>query len=382
MQIMRRALFAGVMTLLWLVSLAQPASAHTVSGVGATNWKTTIIWLRPAVPGLAARVIEDGSRLELTNHGPEVVVLGYDGEPYLRVGPHGVFENTFSPATYLNCSRKGCPVSPIANPQAPPRWKQISSGQTARWHDHRTHWMGNRPPPDVRRTPGQVHQRPPWTISLVQGDTRIALTGRLTWVPGQNPGPWLLLALALAVLAAALGVFGYWGVPLAVLVAVLTINDFYHAIGIAWSFGGGFWTKFGKFFSGSFYSTIGWVLGVLAIWLLVRRRVDGLYAAVFAGISAALFTGLLDITVLSRSQAPFDGLIGVDQLTVAVSLGLGVGIATAAFIALRRVPRDSDAGDEDLGDEDLGDEWPGDDGGPVPDEGAVHDGAAGFATGH
>jgi hypothetical protein len=77
---------------------------------------------------------------------------------------------------------------------------------------------------------------------------------------------------------------------------------------------------------------------------------------VFAGISAALFTGLLDITVLSRSQAPFNGLIGVDQLTVAVSLGLGVGVATAAFVALRRVPRDPDADGEELGDEWVGDE--------------------------
>ncbi len=356
MQVMRRAALVGVITLLWLVSLAQPASAHTVSGVGATNWKTSIIGFSPPVPGLSVKVIEDGSRLELTDHGPEVVILGYDGEPYLRVGPRGVFENTLSPATYLNCSRKGCPVSPIANAEAPPQWKQISSGQTARWHDHRTHWMGGQPPPDVQRAPGRVHQRPPWTVNLVQGDSHIALTGRLTWVPGQSPGPWLLLALGLAVVAAALGVFGYWGLPLAVLVAVLTVNDFYHAVGIAWSFSGGFWTKVGKLFSGSFYSTIGWVLGILAVWLLAKRRVDGLYAAVFAGISAALFTGLLDITVLSRSQAPFNGLIGVDQLTVAVSLGLGVGVATAAFVALRRVPRDTDADGEELGDEWVGDE--------------------------
>jgi hypothetical protein len=356
MQVMRRAALVGVITLLWLVSLAQPASAHTVSGVGATNWKTSIIGFSPPVPGLSVKVIEDGSRLELTDHGREVVILGYDGEPYLRVGPHGVFENTLSPATYLNCSRKGCPVSPIANAEAPPQWKQISSGQTARWHDHRTHWMGGQPPPDVQRAPGRVHQRPPWTVNLVQGDSHIALTGRLTWVPGQSPGPWLLLALGLAVVAAALGVFGYWGLPLAVLVAVLTVNDFYHAVGIAWSFSGGFWTKVGKLFSGSFYSTIGWVLGILAVWLLAKRRVDGLYAAVFAGISAALFTGLLDITVLSRSQAPFNGLIGVDQLTVAVSLGLGVGVATAAFVALRRVPRDTDADGEELGDEWVGDE--------------------------
>ena len=81
------------------------------------------------------------------------------------------------------------------------------------------------------------------------------------------------------------------------------------------------------------------MLGLLAVRLLIRQQVDGLYAAAFAGVSAALFTGLLDITVLSRSEAPFDGPIGVDRLTVAVSLGLGVGVAVGSILALRRAPR-------------------------------------------
>ncbi|HSS11692.1 MAG TPA: hypothetical protein VLL25_17530, partial [Acidimicrobiales bacterium] len=71
-----------VIALIWLVSLAPPASAHTVSGVGATNWRTTIVGISPPVPGLSGKVIETGSRLELTNHGPEVVIHGYEGEPY------------------------------------------------------------------------------------------------------------------------------------------------------------------------------------------------------------------------------------------------------------------------------------------------------------
>jgi len=319
--------------------MATPASAHTVSGVGATNWRTTLIGLNPAVPGISVRVVETGSRLELTNTGAELVVLGYEGEPYLRVGPQGVFENTLSPATYLNCRRTGCPVPANANPQAPPQWKKISDGHTVRWHDHRIHWMGGQPPPDVQQAPNQVHQRPPWTVTLQQGATTIAVTGHLTWVPGPSPIPWLLLAALLAAVAVAIGLTGAWGPPLAALVGIVTVNDLYHALGIAFSVSGSLSARMSRFFSGSFYSIIGWVLGLLAIRLLLRRRVDGLYAAAFAGVSAALFTGLLDISVLSHTEAPFNGSMTVDRITVAVSLGLGVGVAAASVLALRRVPR-------------------------------------------
>jgi hypothetical protein len=331
------------MALVWLVALAPPASAHTVSGVGATNWLTTLLAVSPQVPGLSVKVIESGSRLELTNHGPEVVVLGYEQEPYLRVGPEGVFDNVLSPATYLNCSRTGCPVPAEANGQAPPRWRRVSNSQTARWHDHRIHWMGAQLPPDVRRTPGRLHIRPPWTVTLKQGLTPITITGQLAWVPGSSPLPWVLLALALLVGAAVIGLAGQWGWPLAVLVGLLTVNDLYHALAIGFSVAGGFWTHMLRFFAGSFYSMIGWILGLLAVRMLLGRRIDGLYAAAFAGVSAALFTGLLDVAVLSRSQAPFAGPIVFDRVTVAVSLGLGVGVAVGSIIALRRIPSPSPA---------------------------------------
>jgi hypothetical protein len=343
---MRRTALTVVTALVWIVALATPASAHTVSGVGATNWRTALTSVTPPTPGLVVKVVELGSRLELTNHGPEVVVLGYNDEPYLRVGPQGVFRNALSPATYLNCSRQGCPVSPDANPQAPPQWQQISSAQTVRWHDHRIHWMGTQAPPVVRQAPGKVHQLAPWNVVLHQGTQVITVTGTLTWLPGPSALPWLGLAAGLLVLGLAIGALGLWGAPLALLTLLLTVNDAYHALGIGFSAAGGTGARFGRFFAGSFYSIVGWLLGLLAAWLLTRRRIDGLYAAAFAGISAALFGGLLDITVLSRSQAPFAASVGVDRFTVAVSLGLGLGVALGAIIALRREPPPFDDDDE------------------------------------
>lgn len=360
MEHVKRGAAVLIIALGWLIVLAQPASAHTVSGVGATNWSSNITSVSPKPAGLSVKLVEDGSRLEVSNTGPEITILGYEGEPYLRVGPQGVYENLESPATYLNCSRAGCAIPGGLNLTGAPNWKKISSGHIARYHDHRTHWMGSIPPPNVARAPNQFHVEASWTVTMMQGSTPIVVKGNYVWIPGSSPIPWILVAVALAAGGTALGLLGLWGVPLAAAVVALTINDIYHSIGIAAFWSGDFSYKLGKFFSGSYYSMVGWALGLIGAWLLLRRRVDGLYAAVFAGGSAALFTGLLDFTVLSRSQAPFTASITADRVTVAISLGLGLGVAIGALIAIRASRPQLDDDYDELGVDDEADTEAGD----------------------
>jgi len=91
------------------------------------------------VRGIAVEVKDLGTKLQLTNHtGHDLIVLGYDREPYLRVGPRGVFENTRSPATYLNRTLIATAPPPrSADATAPPQWKRIGGGPSVLWHDHR-----------------------------------------------------------------------------------------------------------------------------------------------------------------------------------------------------------------------------------------------------
>ena len=111
----RRILLSVVTALVVLAVDATPAAAHTVSGQGSTNFRTTVTGVRPPTPGLTVRSVELGSRLEVTWTGPEdLTILGYAGEPYLRVGPDGVYRNRRSPATYLNVSRNQTAVDPAA----------------------------------------------------------------------------------------------------------------------------------------------------------------------------------------------------------------------------------------------------------------------------
>src|SRR6202035_4435325 len=104
--------------------------------------------------------------------------------------------------------------------------KKLSGGHTARWHDHRIHWMGSQPPPIVRRAPSQRHAVfPTWTVELRRDTLPIVVTGTLTWVPGPNPWPWAAGALALALLTVAGAFSRAWAGALAAAVVVLITTD-------------------------------------------------------------------------------------------------------------------------------------------------------------
>jgi hypothetical protein len=340
---MRRTLATLPIAFVILVTLAAPATAHTVNGAGASNFQTVLQSVSPDVPGVRLRVIEAGSRLQLTNETNEdVVVEGYVDEPYLRVGPDGVFENELSPATYLNRNRSGDQQPPPeADPEAAPRWKKVSSGQTARWHDHRAHWMLDSDPPGVQRAPDRRQSvlDDGWTIEMRHGATTITAAGDLLWVPGPSPFPWFAIAAVLAAAAIAASLSRRWAGALAVLVGALIVTDLVHGIGIAGAAGGGLGTKIGALFASSgVFSPVAWIAGGAAIVLLLRGSADGLFLAIFAGLAVALFGGVADSAVLRRSQVPFLWDASVARVTVAASLGLGVGVMAGAALALRRVP--------------------------------------------
>jgi hypothetical protein len=345
---MRRTLATVVLTAAFLVAWAQPASAHNVAGVSATNYRTTFTGLVPPVPGLEMRVVEAGSRLELTNASTaEVVVLGYQREPYLRVGPQGVFENRRSPSTYVNRSRNGGTVPGTADPAAPPEWRKVSSGHVVRWHDHRAHHMGTTDPPTVRRAPGRHQILNEWKVEMQQGSVAIEAKGVLEWVPGPSPFPWLAVAL---VTLAVVALVARREPVLAALLALLLVIDVAHAIGVGFEAAGGLGDKLRAMAGGSVYSVPVWIVAAVAVRMLVRRRPDALLGALFAGILLALLGGLIDITDLSRSQVPFAGPVVVVRAMVALTIGLGFGIAAAAGLGLRALrPVAAPAGDTPAG---------------------------------
>ena len=120
----------------------------------ARGYTSTVKTVAPRLDGLTVQVLQGDDQLDLRNNtGRELVVEGYEDEPYLRFGADGgVFRNANSPATYLNEERYGgVDVPASASKTATPRWERVSRGNSYNWHDHRIHWMSTIDPPKVRR---------------------------------------------------------------------------------------------------------------------------------------------------------------------------------------------------------------------------------------
>ena len=132
--------------------------------------------------------------LQVRNTGrADVVVTGYDDEPYLRVGPDGVFENRNSPATHLNTDRFGKVAVPSdVAPDDAPDWRRLSDGDLWRWRDHRIHWMAPTPPPQVRDRPHVAQQVLAWAVPFQRGEQRLEVRGHAQVHATAGRVPWLL----------------------------------------------------------------------------------------------------------------------------------------------------------------------------------------------
>jgi hypothetical protein len=161
---------------------AGPASAHLRSGAVAVDYRATVA--SASTPAYTAQIYQSDHGLSLTvRPGHAVVLLGYLGEPVVRLDGAGEWINAASPtaATMRLIARREGVYTTTA------RWRLRRSRHTIMWHDAR-----------VRGLPAGV-DRGAWTVPLVVDGRREALRGDLRRYPDPSPWPWL------AVLAAWLG---------------------------------------------------------------------------------------------------------------------------------------------------------------------------------
>lgn len=339
-----RAVAVVVLCVGALVSLLSPhAEAHSAEGSASSNYRTTVVSIAPPSAPFRFRVIEAGSRLEVRHvRGSPIVVLGYDGEPYLRIGSDGVEQNLQSPSTYINRTRDRIDTVPDGVDGAnPPRWERVSSAPVARWHDHRAHWMGTERPDAVAAAPGRIQRIQDWETVIVQDDTRYVVRGTLDWMPGPSGTPKLVIAGligAVPVLAAlAVGRNRRRRRPVVVLVAAMLVGlvavDAVHLVGIVTGVEGP--GALGRFISIGYASIAAWILAAVAIALLIRRRADGLYLVTFAAGLIALVGGLADLGSLTASSVAFAFDPEIGRWTIALSLAVGVGVAVAGVLLTR-----------------------------------------------
>lgn len=315
---------------------AQPAAAHGDSSTTTpTNYRVQILSITPRVPGLDVRVVDLGEHLEVTNRTRRnVIVLGYDSEPYLRIGSDGVFEDTRSPAAYLNdqATPEDVRIPDRADPAAPPEWRRIGDGPTTRWHDHRAHWMANDDPPAVRRSRGSRHVVQNWTVALQRGSDTVTVTGDIVWVPGPSPWLWLAAAVALAAAVTLLSRTRFWRTVVATALALTAVSAGAYVVGEWDATTASAASKLGA----GIYALLGVLLaaGGLAMLTRVRHLYDAAPLVMFAGLVLFLTGGLAHLTTLWNSQIATTPPNTI-RAAVVVLLGAGAGLATAAALRLR-----------------------------------------------
>jgi hypothetical protein len=306
-----------------------PADAHVAAPVKATNDRTEVLRLEPAVAGVRVRLVDGMTRLELRAPGHRIVVVGYEGEPYLRVDERGVYENLRSPATYLNTSIKGAVPPAVADAKAAPKWRRIGDGPTVRWHDHALHV-----PPGMKLGLTRLSS---WERPITVDGRTVQIVGRITREPGRSRLPWLAIAVLIAI-GAVLMARRSWARTVLALLAIVIVADAARVAGLV-LYAPPWLVSRAKFlFDLSVLSIVGWGMAVSAAVLVRRkRRFEAASAAMLAGAALALAGGALEVGDLAAVVLRSSLSDALARVVVAVELGGGAGVAIASLLELRRV---------------------------------------------
>lgn len=311
---------------------AAPAHAHGLGGEEPTNVRTRLVAVEPPAAGVEVDLVGLGRSVELrVARGHEVVVLGYEGEPYLWVTPDGVLRNARSPATYQNrtlSAPAGVPARYDAS--APPEWERIADGTTVRWHDHRAHYMGTGAFAGVRT----------FTIPMRVDGRDVSVRGEMRWVEPPPWWPWPLLAAALA-LAVVLVARASYRVGAVLALTALVAGEAVHVAGSWQAAGASLPARAGS----QALSVAAVALGAFALARVRRGGAETVAPwALVAAVALVVTGGLGDVAAWYRSQLPSDLAPGLVRVLVAVAFGAGAGLIVASAPRVAPVAGAADAG--------------------------------------
>jgi hypothetical protein len=176
---MVRALLPCLLVL-GLLGQPAPASAHLRSGTVAVDYRASVT--DSVTAAYSAQIFQSDRALGLTGkRGHIATLIGYLGEPVLRLDTAGLWINLASPtAGALGLVKR---ADRIAAPI--PRWRLQRGQHSVVWHDARTQGL----------PPGVSHGS--WTVPLIVDGRRSRLHGELWHFPAPSPWPWLGMLAAL-----------------------------------------------------------------------------------------------------------------------------------------------------------------------------------------
>ena len=326
---------AVVLAVVGLVLGAGPAAADAAK---PGKWSSEVTSVEPDPDWLTVETAGGDAFLSVeVDEGHELIVLGYEGEPYLRFNPDGTVEqNHQSPATYINTDRYGTnelapdDLQGAAVAELEPEWQQVATGGSYAWHDHRTHFMGGDVPAG-----GTID----WEVPMVADGEDVTVAGVMTYEGSSSPVLWYAIALVALVGLALLGPTLPDRAPAALVTIVAALATWVAYAGYASQPSGT-----GASIVPTVVSAIALVLALLAV-AIDRLRAVGLLAS---GVFLAAW-GAFRLAVLSNPVLPTDVPFALERLTTALALGVGVGAVVVAFrsgaLTFALMPLDEDEAD-------------------------------------
>jgi hypothetical protein len=326
------AMLIGVV--LVLLGTAAPAAADPAR---PTEYRSIVEEVEPATDAIEVEVRGGDAFLEVTvEPGHEVLVEGYQQEPYIRVLADGTVErNRLSPATWINEARFGTETPPEADHEADPEWEVVADGGEYAWHDHRIHWMQLEPPPVE---PGEVVSN--WTVRLTVDGEEIEVRGRLERVAGVSPVPWIGIAVVVGAALLLAGRRRLGPAPVTLAAGTTLVASV-----VATVLGAAEWSATP---AGARTLPLLIILpalaallaaGALAVVAFRRSRQD--IAGLLAMGSVALLGGwvFVRLPVFWKPVLPSDVPSALDRAGVAIALGIAVAAGVALVRATRQLNR-------------------------------------------
>jgi hypothetical protein len=170
------ALVTGLLTAVLLMVGAAPAAAHEAD----PRLVTVLDEVVPALPTEVVLQVQAGlaTQLVASNPTPEALeVLGREERPFLRISRAGVFADVAAPDFFATSNPTGAVPRDVAT--GPPRWVQISAGDSWGWYDHRLHPEAVRAPADQDR-PAELAD---FEVPLRYGGRAVTARGRVLFQP-------------------------------------------------------------------------------------------------------------------------------------------------------------------------------------------------------